>query len=77
MILQLLVIDVFVLVWVINKNYYKKCRNRGGGSAIFVSSVGGFQPIPMLGPYSVSKTALLGLTKALAVESAAENIRYD
>ena len=27
-----------------------------------------FQPIPMLGPYSVSKTALFGLTKALSAE---------
>ena len=26
------------------------------------------QPIPFLGPYSVSKTALFGLTKALAAE---------
>jgi hypothetical protein len=25
--------------------------------------VAGFQPLPFLGPYSVSKTALLGLTK--------------
>jgi short-subunit dehydrogenase len=38
-------------------------EERGGGSAIFISSIGGFQPIPFLGPYSVSKTALLGLTK--------------
>ena len=84
-------------------------ESRGGGSAVFVSSIGGFQvipldhhhqyhqhhhhhqqqqhqeqhchkkdqhkmhhhsfqPIPMLGPYSVSKTALFGLTKALAAE---------
>jgi len=52
-------------------------RKRGGGAAIFVSSIGGFQPIPMLGPYSVSKTALLGLTKALAAECAEDNIRVN
>jgi len=60
---------------------FKECvplmTARGGGSAIFVSSIGGFQPIPMLGPYSVSKTALLGLTKALAAECAADNIRVN
>ena len=26
---------------------------RGGGSAVFVSSIGGFQPLAALGPYSV------------------------
>jgi len=50
---------------------------RGGGSAVFVSSIGGFQPIPFLGPYSVSKTALFGLTKALATEVASDNIRVN
>jgi len=50
---------------------------RGGGSAVFVSSIGGFQPLAALGPYSVSKTALVGLTKALATEAAAENIRVN
>ena len=50
---------------------------RGGGSAVFVSSIGGFQPISFLGPYSVSKTALLGLTKALATEVATDNIRVN
>merc|ERR1712048_77688 len=39
--------------------------------------IGGFQPISALGPYSVSKTALLGLTKALATETAADNIRVN
>jgi len=60
---------------------FKACvplfESRGGGSAVFVSSIGGFQPIPMLGPYSVSKTALFGLTKALAAEVASENIRVN
>lgn len=52
-------------------------QQRGGGSAVFVSSIGGFQPISALGPYSVSKTALFGLTKALASEAAADNIRVN
>jgi len=60
---------------------FKACvplfESRGGGSAVFVSSIGGFQPIPMLGPYSVSKTALFGLTKALAAEVASDNIRVN
>merc|ERR1712240_506677 len=60
---------------------FKECvphmQKRGGGSAVFVSSIGGFQPISALGPYSVSKTALIGLTKALASEVAVDNIRVN
>uniref|UniRef100_UPI0037E9A646 dehydrogenase/reductase SDR family member 4 n=1 Tax=Semicossyphus pulcher TaxID=241346 RepID=UPI0037E9A646 len=50
---------------------------RGGGNVVFVSSVAGYQPMPGLGPYSVSKTALLGLTRALAPELAQDNIRVN
>lgn len=52
-------------------------EKRGGGSVVFVSSVAGYQPMQALGPYSVSKTALLGLTKALAPELAHSNIRVN
>jgi len=52
-------------------------NERGGGSAVFVSSIGGYEAIPMLGPYSISKTALLGLTKALATEVGSSNIRVN
>eukprot|EP00731_Ephydatia_muelleri_P025942 Em0018g42a len=45
-------------------------RARGNGSVVFVSSIGGYNPLPALGVYSVSKTALFGLTKALAGELA-------
>ncbi|KAJ8366965.1 hypothetical protein AAFF_G00336340 [Aldrovandia affinis] len=52
-------------------------ERRGGGSVVFVSSVAGYQPMQGLGPYSVSKTALLGLTRALAPELAHNNIRVN
>ncbi|KAL0970181.1 hypothetical protein UPYG_G00238430 [Umbra pygmaea] len=52
-------------------------KERGGGSVVFVSSVAGYQPMQALGPYSVSKTALLGLTRALAPELAQNNIRVN
>ena len=58
-----------------NVNIFPQAR--GGGSAVFISSIGGYQAIPALGPYSVSKTALLGLTKALATETAVDNIRVN
>ena len=47
------------------------------GSLIFVSSVAGLDPIPGLGAYSVSKTALIGLTKTLAKELGAAGIRVN
>ncbi|KAG7330401.1 hypothetical protein KOW79_006623 [Hemibagrus wyckioides] len=52
-------------------------EKRGGGSVVLVSSVAGYQPMTGLGPYSVSKTALLGLTRALAPELAHSNIRVN
>ncbi|XP_072271209.1 dehydrogenase/reductase SDR family member 4-like [Pyxicephalus adspersus] len=54
-----------------------KMQERGGGSIVIVSSIAGFRPFPLLGPYSVSKTALLGLTKALAPELLPLNIRVN
>lgn len=48
---------------------------RGGGSIINISSIGGISPEPMLGIYSVSKAALISLTKVMATEWAAAGIR--
>ncbi|ESO82883.1 hypothetical protein LOTGIDRAFT_211528 [Lottia gigantea] len=50
---------------------------RGSGSIILVSSVAGYSPLSLLGPYGVSKTALLGLAKAMAPELAQSNIRVN
>ncbi|XP_067389242.1 dehydrogenase/reductase SDR family member 4-like isoform X1 [Emydura macquarii macquarii] len=52
-------------------------EKRGGGSIVIVSSIAGFTPFPALGPYSVSKTALLGLIKALAPELGPRKIRIN
>mmetsp|Transcript_8908 Transcript_8908/g.21479 ORF Transcript_8908/g.21479 Transcript_8908/m.21479 type:complete len:253 (+) Transcript_8908:58-816(+) len=48
-----------------------------GGSFVFVSSQMALQPSPPLGVYGVSKTALLGLTKALALELGPNGIRVN
>lgn len=50
---------------------------RGGGSIVFISSIGGYQPFDLLGAYSVSKTALFGLTKAAALDTVKDNIRVN
>ncbi|XP_011786202.1 PREDICTED: dehydrogenase/reductase SDR family member 4 isoform X2 [Colobus angolensis palliatus] len=52
-------------------------EKRGGGSVVIVASIAAFSPFPGLSPYNVSKTALLGLTKTLAVELAPRNIRVN
>lgn len=41
-----------------------------GSSVVLISSIEGFQPSALLAMYGVTKTALLGLTKALAAEMA-------
>ncbi|XP_075425206.1 dehydrogenase/reductase SDR family member 4-like [Ascaphus truei] len=72
-ILDINVKSTFLLV----KGVVPEMQKRGGGSIVIVSSVAGFTPFPSLGPYSVSKTALLGLTKALAPELSPLNIRVN
>ncbi len=48
---------------------------RGGGSIVNMSSIGGMSPEPGLGLYSVSKAALISLTKVMAQEWGADGIR--
>ncbi|XP_037358997.1 dehydrogenase/reductase SDR family member 4 [Talpa occidentalis] len=52
-------------------------EKRGGGSLVIVASIAAYSPFPGLGPYNVSKTALVGLTKNLASELAPKNIRVN
>nr|XP_004661815.2 dehydrogenase/reductase SDR family member 2, mitochondrial-like [Jaculus jaculus] len=52
-------------------------EKRGQGSVVLVSSLAAYVPLPKLGAYNVSKTAVLGLTKTLAVELAPKNIRVN
>jgi NAD(P)-dependent dehydrogenase (short-subunit alcohol dehydrogenase family) len=50
---------------------------RGGGSIINISSIGGISPEAMLGIYSVSKAAIISLTKVMAKEWGPEGIRVN
>jgi NAD(P)-dependent dehydrogenase (short-subunit alcohol dehydrogenase family) len=47
----------------------------GGGAIVNISSIGGVSPEPGLGLYSVSKAALISLTKVMAQEWGADGIR--
>lgn len=48
-----------------------------GGSVLLVSSVTAFAPAAPVAMYAVSKTALLGLTKALAAELGSRSVRVN
>ena len=52
-------------------------KTRGGGKVINMASVAGLEPQPMMGVYSVSKAAVLMLTKVLAAELAQYNIQVN
>lgn len=48
-----------------------------GGKIINMASVTGLEPGPMMGIYSVSKAAVIMLTKALAIELSADDIQVN
>lgn len=61
----------------LGKLVYPVMKSRGGGSVINISSIGGLSPEPHLGVYSVSKAALIMLTKVMAKEWGKDNIRVN
>jgi len=61
----------------LTKEVVPHLEKNGGGSIVYISSVAGYQAMPMIGAYSVSKTALLGLSRTLAVELASKKIRVN
>ena len=58
----------------LSKKAFASMQERGGGSIINISSVGGISPEDYLGIYSVSKAALLSLAKVLAKEWGEHNL---
>lgn len=50
---------------------------KGAGSMMFTSSVGAFKPSTMLGTYGMSKLALIGLVRNLAVEFGPKGVRFN
>ena len=52
-------------------------KQRGGGSIINISSIGGIRPEAGIGIYSVSKAAINNLTMAMAQDWGADNIRVN
>ena len=69
------------LMSVINMSRYAvpQMKSGGGGSIINVSSVTALRPKTRssFAPYTVNKSAVVGLTRAMAVDHAADNIRVN
>ncbi len=59
------------------KRVYPVMQQRGGGSIIHISSIGGLKPETGIGIYSVSKAAIINLTKAMAQDWGGDNIRVN
>jgi NAD(P)-dependent dehydrogenase (short-subunit alcohol dehydrogenase family) len=51
-----------------------KMRERGAGKIVNIASIGGKMSVPHLAPYCASKFALVGLSGAMRVELAKDNI---
>ena len=49
---------------------------KGAGSVMFTSSIGAFKPSDMLGTYGMSKLALIGLVRNLALEFGPKGVRF-
>mgnify|MGYP001811682626 FL=1 len=59
------------------KRAYPIMKQRGGGSIIHISSIGGLTPEAGIGIYSASKAAIINLTQAMAQDWGADNIRVN
>lgn len=59
----------------LSKKVYALMKEKKSGSIINISSIGGLRPEHGLGIYSMSKAALISLTKVMAKEWGGDNIR--
>ncbi|WP_375324100.1 SDR family NAD(P)-dependent oxidoreductase [Flagellimonas sp. GZD32] len=62
-------------VFAISREVVKKMKETGGGSIVNISSMAAQYGLPKVVAYSSSKTAIEGLTRAMAVDLAQYNIR--
>jgi NAD(P)-dependent dehydrogenase (short-subunit alcohol dehydrogenase family) len=55
----------------------KMMQKQGGGVIVNVASVNGVTPGPLQGIYSITKAAIINMTKAFALECGGDNIRVN
>ncbi|CAJ0560679.1 unnamed protein product, partial [Mesorhabditis spiculigera] len=63
--------------WQLTKLVVPHMQKHGSGNILFNASIGGYVPPAMIATYAVTKTAVLGLTKALAKELSKYRIRVN
>jgi NAD(P)-dependent dehydrogenase (short-subunit alcohol dehydrogenase family) len=73
---RILTSNVRSTLWLCNFAF-PHLERRGGGTAIFLSSIAGISGTKVIGAYGVSKTALIGLARNLAVEWGPRGIRVN
>jgi len=61
----------------LSKKAYPVLKQRGGGSIINISSIGGITPEEFIGIYSVTKAGIINLTQAMAQDWGPDNIRVN
>jgi NAD(P)-dependent dehydrogenase (short-subunit alcohol dehydrogenase family) len=64
-------------VWLGMKHQLAQMRRQGSGSIVNTASLGGLMAIPRLSAYIASKHAVIGLTRAAALEAAEAGIRVN
>jgi NAD(P)-dependent dehydrogenase (short-subunit alcohol dehydrogenase family) len=74
---KILEVNVKGYFWLCQAAAKQMISQGSGGKLINIASIAGLQPGPMMGIYSVSKAAVIMLTKSLALELAAENIQVN
>jgi len=64
-------------VWLCARAFLPSMMERGAGSFIAIGSMTGKRPLWGRTPYAASKTALIGLVRTLAVETAVSGVRVN
>ncbi|MEX0770700.1 MAG: SDR family oxidoreductase [Balneolaceae bacterium] len=64
-------------VYALTREVGRKMAARESGSVIMITSMAAMYGIPQVSPYTASKTAVLGLTRSLAVELSPKGVRVN
>lgn len=74
---KILEVNVKGYFWLCQAAANQMIRQGQGGKIINIASIAGFEPGFMMGIYSVSKAAIIMLTKSLAIELGKDNIQVN
>ena len=61
----------------LSRDFYPFMLKNGGGSIIMIASMASYMGVPNIVAYTTAKCAVVGLTRALAAEWSADNIRVN